>query len=48
MLQDIEAGRKTEVEVFAGKVISMGEEYPVQTSVNQTIMHIIKVLAYRL
>ncbi len=44
MLQDIEAGRKTEVEVFAEKVVSMGEEYHVPTPVNQTILHIIKVL----
>ena len=44
MLQDIEAGRKTEVEVFAGKVVSMGAEYDIATPVNQTILHIIKVL----
>ena len=44
MLQDIEAGRKTEVEVFAEKVVSLGEEYRVPTPVNQTILHIIKVL----
>ena len=48
MLQDIEAGRKTEVEVFAGKVVSMGEEYHVSTPVNLTILHIIKALEYRL
>jgi 2-dehydropantoate 2-reductase len=44
MLQDIEAGRKTEVAVFAEKVVSLGEEYHVRTPVNQTILHIIKVL----
>ena len=48
MLQDIEAGRKTEVEVFAGRVVSMGGEYHVPTPVNQTILHIIKALEYRL
>lgn len=47
MLQDIEAGRKTEVEVFAGKVVSMGAEYDIATPVNQTILHIIKVLESR-
>ena len=47
MLQDIEAGRKTEVEIFAGKVVSLGEEYHIQTPVNQTILHIIKVLENR-
>ena len=48
MLQDIEAGRKTEVEVFAGKVVSLGEEYHVPTPVNQTILYIIKALECRL
>ncbi len=44
MLQDIEAGRKTEVEIFAGKVVSMGIEYGIETPVNKTILHIIKVM----
>jgi 2-dehydropantoate 2-reductase len=44
MLQDIEAGRKTEVEVFAGKVVSMGKEYHVPTPVNQAILSILKVI----
>jgi 2-dehydropantoate 2-reductase len=47
MLQDIEAGRKTEVEIFAGKVVSMGAEYKIATPVNQSILHIIKVLENR-
>jgi 2-dehydropantoate 2-reductase len=44
MLQDIEAGRKTEVEIFAGKIVSMGEKYQVQTPVNETVLRIIKVM----
>jgi 2-dehydropantoate 2-reductase len=44
MLQDIEAGRKTEVEIFAGKMVSMGEKYQVPTPVNETIFQIIKVI----
>jgi 2-dehydropantoate 2-reductase len=44
MLQDIEAGRKTEVEIFAGKVMSMGETHGVPTPVNETTGRIIKVL----
>ncbi len=28
MLQDIEAGRKTEVEIFGGKVVAMGRTHP--------------------
>lgn len=41
MLQDIEAGRKTEVELFAGTVIQMGEKYNVATPVNETLYRII-------
>lgn len=44
MLQDIEAGRKTEVEIFAGKVIAMGKRYQVPTPVNETVLHIIRVI----
>lgn len=41
MLQDIEAGRKTEVDIFAGKVIALGKEYDVPTPVNTTLAQII-------
>lgn len=44
MLQDIEAKRKTEVEIFAGRVVSLGREYGLATPVNQTILHIIKAM----
>lgn len=44
MLQDIEAGRKTEVEAFALKVCELGEIHHVNTPVNQTILNIIKAL----
>ena len=47
MLQDIEAKRKTEVEIFAGRVVSLGIEHGVPTPVNQTILHIIKALEER-
>ena len=47
MLQDIEAGRKTEVEIFAGRVVSMGLEHAVPTPVNQTILHIVKAMEER-
>ncbi len=47
MLQDIEAKRKTEVEIFAGRVVSMGLEHGVATPVNQTIFHIIKAMEER-
>jgi len=44
MLQDIEAGRKTEVEIFGGKVVELGNAYGVPTPVNQTVLRIIRVL----
>jgi len=47
MLQDVEAGRKTEVEIFAGKVIELGRAYGVPTPVNATILQIIKVIESR-
>ena len=44
MLQDIEAGRKTEVEIFAGKVVDLGKSYGIATPVNRTLLSIIHVL----
>lgn len=44
MLQDIEAGQKTEVEIFSGKVIALGKHYNIPTPVNRTIFQIIRVL----
>ena len=37
MLQDVEAGRKTEVDMFAGQVIELGRCYDVPTPVNQRL-----------
>ncbi|HUX36732.1 MAG TPA: ketopantoate reductase family protein [Rectinemataceae bacterium] len=44
MLQDIEAGRKTEVEIFAGTVIALGEETAVPTPVNRLLFDLIRAL----
>jgi 2-dehydropantoate 2-reductase len=44
MLQDIDARQKTEVEIFSGKVISLGKTYNIPTPVNQTVFQIIRVL----
>jgi 2-dehydropantoate 2-reductase len=44
MLQDIEAKRKTEVEIFGGKVIELGKVYGIPTPVNQTVFQIIRIL----
>ena len=44
MLQDIETGRKTEVEIFSGKIVELSSVHGVPTPVNRTVMQIIKVL----
>jgi 2-dehydropantoate 2-reductase len=44
MLQDIEAGRKTEVEMFSGTVCKLGEKYGIETPVNRTLFSIIRVM----
>lgn len=44
MLQDIEAGRKTEIDIFAGRIIQLGEKYSIQTPYNKIIKEMIEVL----
>lgn len=44
MLQDVEAGRQTEVDVFGGKVVALGKQLNIPTPVNQAIVNIIKVI----
>ena len=43
-LQDIENGRKTEVEMFSGAIIRMGRELGVPTPINEIFYHSIKTL----
>ncbi len=44
MLQDMEAGRKTEVEYLAGKVCELGEKYGVPTPINDQLFKIIRIM----
>lgn len=44
MLQDIEAGRKTEVENLAGKVCELGSKYGVATPINDMLYKMIRIL----
>lgn len=44
MLQDIEQGRKTEVELFSETVIALGKELGVKTPVNAILYKMIRVL----
>ena len=43
-LQDLEAGRQTEVEMFAGTMVRMGREEGVPTPLNEFLYHAIRVL----
>ena len=44
MHQDILAGRKTEVEIFGGDIIKLGEKYNIPTPYNQVMYDMIKIL----
>jgi 2-dehydropantoate 2-reductase len=44
MLQDVEAERKTEIEIFAGKVAELGRAHGIPTPVNQTMLRMIRIL----
>jgi 2-dehydropantoate 2-reductase len=44
MLQDVEAGRATEVDIFAGKMVELGALYGIPTPVNTLLLHAIKVI----
>ena len=44
MLQDIEAGRKTEVEMFAGTMIKLGEKYNIPTPYNQVLKDLVGII----
>lgn len=44
MLQDILAGRKTEVDIFAGEIIKRGQLFGIATPYNQTLYDLIKIL----
>ena len=44
MLQDVEAGRKTEVEMFAGTVIEFGKKHNIPTPYNSILKSMIKII----
>ncbi len=44
MLQDIEAGRKTEVEIFAGTIIKLGKKHGILTPYNQVLKDMIEII----
>lgn len=44
MLQDVEAGRQTEVAIFAGTVVDLGRRHGVATPVNEVLLRMIRTL----
>lgn len=44
MLQDIEAGRKTEVDIFSGTVVKLGEKHGIPTPYNKIMLDMIEIL----
>ncbi|MFW5689508.1 MAG: ketopantoate reductase family protein [Spirochaetota bacterium] len=47
MLQDVEANRPTEVDLFAGTVLELAERYAVDVPVNRTLYRIVRALESR-
>jgi 2-dehydropantoate 2-reductase len=47
MLQDVLAGRDTEVDIFAGEIIRLGKKYGIPTPCNQIIYDMIKIIEKR-
>jgi 2-dehydropantoate 2-reductase len=47
MLQDVEAGRKTEVEMFAGQLIERARNHGVAVPLNEALFHMIGVYEAR-
>ena len=44
MLQDIEEGRKTEIDYINGFIVKKGEEYNIPTPINRAMVYLIKML----
>lgn len=44
MLQDVEAGRKTEVEIFSGTVCDLGKKYGIPTPMNDLLFRLIRAI----
>ena len=44
MLQDVEAGRKTEVDMFAGTIVTLGEKHGIPTPCNKVLKEMIEII----
>lgn len=48
MCQDVEAGRKTEVEIFSGTVIELGKKRGIPVPVNETLFRLLRAIESQL
>ena len=46
-LQDLDRGKRTEVELFAGAMVRLGEQYGIPTPVSRVMLHGIKTLEWK-
>ena len=46
MLQDVEAGRKTELEIFGTTMVKLGEKYNIPTPYNKMLKEMIEIIDY--
>lgn len=44
MLQDVEAGRQTEVDIFAGTIVELGKKHNIPTPYNKIMMEMIEII----
>lgn len=44
MLQDVEAGRKTEVDMFAGTMVKLGEKHGIPTPYNKILKELVEII----
>jgi 2-dehydropantoate 2-reductase len=44
MLQDVESGRKTEVEMFAGRLVELAERHGLRVPLNETLLRLIRTI----
>lgn len=45
MLQDVEAGRKTEVDMFAGTIIELGKKHRISTPYNKILKELLEIIS---
>lgn len=45
MLQDVEAGRKTEVDMFAGTIIELGRKHDISTPYNKILKELLEIIS---